>query len=81
MTLNEANTVACIGQFYKITKDGIPLNTERPFLDSEAFACSRKISCTEVTRKNMLDKGEYISIVFAMNKIYGLFIISVAFRI
>ena len=65
--------VSCIGQFFEITKDNLPLKKDQLFLSNDDFECGKKDSCKTIARKATSqgsndDDGE---VVFAMKKVNG----------
>ena len=65
--------VACIGQFFEITTDDVPLKSDVPFLSSGDFKCGRNASCTAISRSSGSKQGNDPSskVSFAMKKVNG----------
>ena len=65
-------SVSADDQFFEITKDGLPLSMDEPFLTSKDFECARTKSCKSLVRSTLSKKEEMVSeTIFAMAKRQG----------
>ena len=65
--------VVCVGQFFKIAKDSITMETGQPFLSTDVFECSGQKTCTTFTRTaNSNGVDDHRNVVFSMSKTKGL---------
>ena len=60
--------VTCLGQFFEIVKDNVPLSANEPFLTSDAFECGRNKQCMSVVRPSN-EKTDMLASEFAMKKV------------
>ena len=65
--------VSCIGQFFEITKDNLPLTKNQLILSMDDFECGKKGSCKTVARKGRPQESNEVNsdVVFAMKKVNG----------